>query len=43
MLVSMGMVYFNYVLPDVVIVMHRRNRYSNSDNTNTWEKYGVRV
>ena len=40
-LIIMGIVYLKYVLPDVVIVKHRRNKYITSHDTNTWKKYEV--
>ncbi|MBP72023.1 MAG: hypothetical protein CMA70_00340 [Euryarchaeota archaeon] len=40
-LIIMGIVYLKYVLPDVVIVKHRRNKYITSHDTNSWKKYEV--
>ena len=40
-LIIMGIVYLKYVLPDVVIVKHRRNKYITSQDTNSWKKYEV--
>ena len=40
-LIIMGIVYLKYVLPDVVIVKHRRNKYITSNDANSWKKYEV--
>ena len=40
-LIIMGIVYLKYVLPDVVIVKHRRNKYITSHDTESWKKYEV--
>ena len=40
-LIILGIVYLKYVLPDVVIVKHRRNKYITNHDTNSWKKYEV--
>ncbi|MBR79383.1 MAG: hypothetical protein CMA88_01160 [Euryarchaeota archaeon] len=40
-LIIMGIVYLKYVLPDVLIVKHRRNKYITSHDTESWKKYEV--
>ena len=36
-LIIMGIVYLKYVLPDVIVVKHRRNKYITSHDTNSEE------
>jgi len=38
-LIIMGIVYLKYVLPDVVIVKHRRNKFITQNDTEAWQKY----
>ncbi|MBJ17419.1 MAG: hypothetical protein CMB66_04120 [Euryarchaeota archaeon] len=40
-LIIMGIVYLKYVLPDVVIVKHRRNKFITRHDTESWKKYEV--
>tara|TARA_B100000287_G_C20408672_1_gene692641 strand:+ start:232 stop:681 length:450 start_codon:yes stop_codon:yes gene_type:complete len=40
-LIIMGIVYLKYVLPDVLIVKHRRNKYITGHDTESWKKYEV--
>ena len=40
-LIIMGIVYLKYVLPDVLIVKYRRNKYITSHDTESWKKYEV--
>jgi len=40
-LIIMGIVYLKYVLPDVVIVKHRRNKIITRKDTESWQKYEV--
>ena len=38
-LIIMGIVYLKYVMPDVVVVKHRRNKYITKNDTEAWKKY----
>ena len=38
-LIIMGIVYLKYVLPDVVIVKHRRNKFITQNDTEAWQQY----
>ena len=40
-LIIMGIVYLKYVLPDVVIVKHRRNKFITRHDTESRKKYEV--
>ena len=40
-LIIMGIVYLKYVLPDVIIVKHRRNKYITRNDPDGWKKYEV--
>ena len=40
-LIIMGIVYLKYVMPDVVIVKHRRNKYITRTDSEAWKKYEV--
>ena len=40
-LIIMGIVYLKYVLPDVVIVKHRWNKFITRHDTESWKKYEV--
>tara|TARA_B100000959_G_scaffold283045_2_gene350967 strand:+ start:5297 stop:5746 length:450 start_codon:yes stop_codon:yes gene_type:complete len=40
-LIIMGIVYLKYVMPDVVIVKHRRNKYITRNDSEAWKKYEV--
>ena len=40
-LIIMGIVYLKYVLPDVIIVKHRRNKYITRNDPEAWKKYEV--
>ena len=40
-LIIMGIVYLKYVLPDVLIVKHRRNKFITGHDTESWKKYEV--
>tara|TARA_B100000959_G_scaffold172926_1_gene181051 strand:- start:14609 stop:15058 length:450 start_codon:yes stop_codon:yes gene_type:complete len=40
-LIVMGIVYLKYVLPDVIIVKHRRNKYITRNDPEGWKKYEV--
>jgi hypothetical protein len=37
----MGMVYLRFVMPDIVIIKHRRNKYITSNDSEGWKKYEV--
>ena len=38
-LIMMGIIYLRFVLPDLVVVKHRRNKYIPIKDTDTWKKY----
>tara|TARA_B100000965_G_C19231436_1_gene600293 strand:- start:83 stop:532 length:450 start_codon:yes stop_codon:yes gene_type:complete len=38
-LIMMGIIYLRFVLPDLVVVKHRRNKFIPSKDTNSWKKY----
>ncbi len=40
-LIIMGIVYLKYVLPDVLIVKHRRNKFITRHDSESWKKYEV--
>jgi hypothetical protein len=40
-LIIMGIVYLKYVLPDVVVVKYRRNKFITRNDTEGWKKYEV--
>ena len=40
-LMLMGMVYLKFVMPDLVIVKHRRNKYISSKDPDSWYQYEV--
>lgn len=40
-LIIMGMVYLRFVMPDIVIIKHRRNKYITSNDSEGWKKYEV--
>jgi hypothetical protein len=37
----MGIVYLKWVMPDVVIVKHRRNKYMSQKDPDSWFDYKV--
>ena len=37
--IMMGIIYLRFVLPDLVVVKHRRNKYIPIKDTDTWKKY----
>ncbi len=39
--IIMGIVYLKYVLPDVVMVKYRRNKYITQNDPNEWKEYEV--
>lgn len=39
--ILMGIVYLRFVMPDVVIVKHRRNKYIPPNDTEGWQQYEV--
>ena len=39
--ILMGIVYLRFVMPDVIIVKHRRNKYITSNDTEAWKQYEV--
>ena len=39
--ILMGIVYLRFVMPDVIIVKHRRNKYITSNDTDAWKQYEV--
>ena len=39
--IIMGIVYLKYVLPDVVMVKYRRNKYITQNDPNAWKEYEV--
>ena len=40
-LMLMGMVYLKFVMPDLVIVKHRRNKYIGTKDPESWVEYEV--
>ena len=40
-LIIMGIVYLKWVMPDVVIVKHRRNKYMGPKDPESWFDYKV--
>jgi hypothetical protein len=40
-LIIMGIVYLKWVLPDLVIVKHRRGKYIGEKDPESWKKYEV--
>ena len=40
-LIIMGIVYLKYVLPDVVVVKYRRNKFITRNDAEGWKKYEV--
>ena len=38
-IIIMGIVYLKYVMPDVVVVKHRRNKYITRNDPEAWKKY----
>jgi hypothetical protein len=38
-IIIMGIVYLKYVMPDVVVVKHRRNKYITRNDPEVWKKY----
>ena len=40
-LIIMGMVYPRFVMPDIVITKHRRNKYITPNDSEGWKKYEV--
>ena len=40
-LIIMGIVYLRFVMPDIVIIKHRRNKYITPNNSEDWKKYEV--
>jgi len=39
--ILMGIVYLRFVMPDVVVVKHRRNKYIPPNDTEGWQQYEV--
>lgn len=39
--IMMGIVYMRFVMPDVVIVKHRKNKYIPPNDTEGWQQYEV--
>ena len=39
--IILGMIYMKYVMPDIVIVKSRRNKYITSKDPESWKKYEV--
>ena len=39
--IILGIVYLRFVMPDVVVVKHRRNKYITSNDTEAWKQYEV--
>jgi hypothetical protein len=37
----LGIVHLKYVLPDVVMVKYRRNKYITQNDPNAWKEYEV--
>ena len=40
-LIIMGIVYLRFVMPDLVIIKHRRNKYITQNDSEGWKKYEV--
>ena len=40
-LIIMGIVYLRFVMPDIVIIKHRRNKYITPNDSEGWKKYEV--
>jgi hypothetical protein len=40
-LIIMGIVYLRFVMPDIVIIKHRRNKYITPKDAEGWKKYEV--
>ena len=40
-LIIMGIVYLRFVMPDLVIIKHRRNKYITPNDSEGWKKYEV--
>ena len=40
-LIILGIVYLRFVMPDVVVVKHRRNKYITSNDAEAWKQYEV--
>lgn len=40
-LIIMGIVYLRFVMPDLVIIKHRRNKYITPKDSEGWKKYEV--
>jgi len=38
-LIMMGIIYLRFVLPDLVVVKHRRNKFIPTKDTNSWKRY----
>ena len=38
-IIIMGIVYLKYVMPDVVVVKHRKNKYITRNDPEAWKKY----
>ena len=39
--ILMGIVYLRFVMPDVIVVKHRRNKYITSNDPDGWKQYEV--
>ena len=40
-IIILGMIYMKYVMPDIVIVKSRRNKYITTKDPESWKKYEV--
>lgn len=40
-IILMGIVYLRFVLPDVIVVKHRRNKYIPPNDPEAWQQYEV--
>jgi membrane-bound ClpP family serine protease len=40
-LIILGIVYLRFVMPDLVIIKHRRNKYITPNDSEGWKKYEV--
>ena len=40
-LIIMGIVYMRFVMPDLVIVKHRRNKYISPKDPESWQEYKI--
>ena len=38
-LIMMGIIYLRFVLPDLVVVKHRRHKFIPAKDTNSWKRY----